>query len=63
MITYQTNGNETTVYLSDGRKTRKTGVIKYLLAEGAYKYYPTGDKIGGESFPTLRDCKDSLEEQ
>ena len=44
------------VYL-DGKKT---GTIRPVL--GGFAYFPKGHKTGGETFETLEECKQSLEE-
>ncbi len=42
---------------------KKVGEIKQdRRADGVcvYRYYPKGSKVGGEPFPTLQLCKQSL---
>lgn len=57
MITYQTNfsGGIITVLLND----KIAGTIRQ--AEDGYQYFPKGKKIGGEIFKTIKQTKESLE--
>lgn len=57
MITYRKKGNIITVYLSQ----KKVGSIR--MVAGGYKYFPWRSDQGGETFKTVEECKQSLEEE
>lgn len=48
--------------LLDGRKV---GEIQHITRDNqrGYCYFPKGDCLGGECFPTLSACQKSLEEE
>ena len=38
---------------------KKVGEIRHV--DSQWKYFPKGDKVGGEPFPTLEACQRSLQ--
>ena len=57
MITYENCMSGIAVRLEG----KKVGEIK-RAQEGGFFYLPTGQKTGGDAFPTIEACKASLEE-
>lgn len=58
MITYKREkfDNKNVLVYLDGKKT---GIIK--SENGGFRYYPLGQRIGGDWFSKISDCKKSLE--
>lgn len=56
MITYIVD-DKNAIIVKSGRKT--IGKIKKV--QGGYQYFPLGKKIGGDVFPSIVGCKNSLE--
>lgn len=57
MIAYKTPYSGVPISVSLDNKI--IGLIKQV--EGGYQYFPKGKKIGGEIFKTVREVKNSLE--
>lgn len=55
MITYRSYANSTDVNLDN----KLVGEIRRV--DGGYQYFPLNHEEGGEIFPTLKKCKESLE--
>ena len=56
-ITFQTTGKTIDVFLD----LKYVGRIK--KDSDGWRYYPKGQKTGGDPFPTSRECKQSLESE
>ena len=56
-ITYEDTGFNKVIRVNLGGK--KVGEIRSV--EGGWQYYPRGQSTGGEVFPTIGRCKESLE--
>ena len=57
MITYKDKRKGRTLVYLEGRRI---GMIRIVTA--GYRYFPKGSDSGGGLFPSLEDCKISLEE-
>jgi len=50
-------------YLAVSHGGRRLGTIELVgFYKPGYQYFPKGKKTGGHIFPTLAECKNSLEE-
>lgn len=58
MITYQAKDTQTTTVKIDGKAA---GTI--LESKRGFRYFPKGFAEGGDFFPTLDECKRSLEQE
>jgi len=57
MISYEYVKNDLTVVYLDGKRVGK--IVQTLLG---WQYFPKGSTLVGEPFKTLKECKQSLED-
>lgn len=64
MITYKSELHAVNTNLAVYLDGKRVGTIKRTKGKNTpeYRYFPKGDKVGGESFASIQAVKDSLKE-